>query len=1069
MSKGAEEARSPSIASDNLESKQLLSIVDIIGEGQIEGIVGGLRGIYLNKTPIQDENGGFNFSGVEAEWTTGTQNQLPLSGFSETQKEIPVGLEIKYDTPLVRTIDDPYVDRVRVTVGVSALYKQTPSGDVRRTYVKMAVQVSVAGSWITRKTVELLDKKTRSQYLTSVILDDLPPAPFNIRVVRITPDSNSDYLVNNTLWSSYTEIYDSKFSYPNTALVGLRFDSLLFKGVPTRGYLLRGIRCKIPDNYDPYTRQYSGVWLGEFKTAWTNNPAWIIYDILTNTRYGLAYRFGEIRVDKFMLYSIARYCDELVDDGHGGLEPRFTCNCYITEQTQAYDLINNFFSIFRAMPVWDGVQLSAVIDRPSDPTAIYTNANVVDGKFSYSSTALKDRHTAVRVKYVDPKNGWEPVTEYVADEEAIARFGLNVLDVEAFGCTSRGQAHRVGKWIITTEKYENQTTTFSVGREGLRHLVGDIIEVLDNNCIRSQLGGRIVSVENNIVTLDREVTIDKNSVFSYQDVNANLIKIPVVEQKSPNKLLLENNINADQWAVWILTSKNTDSTLYKTISIVEKNNDTFVITAVEHEPRKQEIVDRGAVFDREKNKSISWGIPPIEGLAVSVTPDSNEYQAVLTWTTPRTLSHIEFQITILRNGKLVSRQTVSETSATLGNLDEGKYTASVRGVSTEDGRLGDESTIYFNISAPETPVQLVFATTGNTVMINPIMSSNIGLGTTFEYYKGLSIDEVVSMKNYLGRTSNRLIDADVQASTTYYYGVVAVNTAGRSGMCTGSATTADDTVGTAGGIFRIKTADGIFPENGDDATQLFHDVLGLYPSRDTVLIVYATDENNNVMKKQSKMFDGAKWIEPALFLDGDLIATGTISGDRLVAYTEIKAPVINGGRITAASITSSGSPPTFQLSENGTLTARNANISGTVRGNIVADTGELNNVVINADCAIRGTLTANQIVGDMTKGVRLTRDTEVHIEPAPFDRCLSIPLLWVNHRLNSDNSTPTEISIDINRRSVQKLSSRGVEGLAVDSLMSTIPANQNMTLKYRVVSDKNGYVPHSVTALIFKN
>lgn len=632
-----------------------------------------------------------------------------------------------------------------------------------------------------------------------------------------------------------------------------------------------------------------------------------------------------------------------------------------------------------------------------------------------------------------------------------------------------GQAHRVGKWIITTEKYESQTITFSVGREGLRHLVGDIIEVLDNNRVMSQLGGRIVSVENNIVTLDREVKIDKNSVFSYQDVNSNLIKTRVIEQKSPNKLMLENNINAEQWAVWILTSNNTESTLCKTISIVEKNNDTFVITAVEHEPRKQEIVDRGAVFDREKNKSISWGIPPIEGLAVSVTPDSNEYQAVLTWTTPRTLSHIEFQITILRNGKLVSRQTVSETSVTMGYLDEGKYTASVRGVSTEDGRLGDESTIYFNISASETPVQLVFLTTSNTVMINPIMSSNIGLGTTFEYYMGLSIEEVVSMKNYLGRTSNRLIDADVQASTTYYYGVVAVNVAGRSGMRTGSTTTADDTVGTAGGIFRIKTDDGIFPENGDDATQLFHDVLGMYPSCDTVLIVYATDENNNVTKKQSKMFDGAKWVVPALILDGDLLATGTISGDRLVAYTEIKSPIINGGAITAASITSSGSPPAFQLSENGTLTARNANISGTVRGNIVADRGELNNVVINANCAIRGTLTANQIVGDITKGVLLVRDKEVYIEPAPFNQCLSIPTLWVNHRLNTNDATPTEISIDINRRSVQKVASKGVEGVTVGSFMLEIPANQNMTLKYRVISDRNGYVPYSVAALIFKN
>ncbi|WP_294844489.1 host specificity protein J [uncultured Gilliamella sp.] len=897
MGKSSGKEKSPSIASDNLESKQQLSIIDIIGEGQIEGPISGLKSIFLNKTPVQADDGSYNFNGVEVEWTSGTQSQLPLSGFSETQNEIPVSLEVKYKTPIVRTITDPYIDRVRVTVGVSSLYGQTTSGDTYRTDVKLAVQISVGNGWVTKKTVELIDKKTRTQYLTSVILDDLPSTPFNIRVARITPDSNSDLLVNNTVWSSYTEIYDAKLSYPNTALVGLRFDSSQFNGVPSRTYLIRGIRCKIPNNYDPILRTYNGIWLGEFKTEWTNNPAWIVYDILKNNRYGMARRFGQFSVDKFMLYSIAQYCDQLVDDGFGGLEPRFTCNCYITEQSQAYDLINNFFSIFRALPIWDGMQLSAVIDRPGDTVAIYTNANVVDGKFTYSSSAMKDRHTAVRVKYIDPNNGWEPVTEYVADDEAIKRFGLNILDVEAFGCTSRGQAHRTGKWIITTEKYERQTVNFSVGRAGLKHLPGDVIGILDNEYVMSQSGGRIAAAVNNIVTLDRDVKIDKNSYLTYQDVNTKLVKVKVLSQKSSNTLVLEQNVNSDQWSTWILTNINVSLRLFKALAISENDDGTHSITALEHEPKKEAIVDNGAVFAPAKNQSISWGIPPIEGLAVSITPDSDEYQAVLSWTTPRTMNHLEFQVAILRNGNLVSRQNVVEMSVTMSNLDEGKYTASVRGISTEDGRLGDESTVFFTIAAPETPTQLVFASTSNTVTIKPIMPSNVGLGTVFEYYKGTTLDEVRTMKNYLGRTSNKLIDADVQASTTYYYGVIAVNAAGRSGMCTGSAKTADDTVGTAGGIFRIKTADGVFPANNDRATQLFHDVLGMWPSRDTVLIVYSADENNNVTKTETKMYDGAKWIEPALFLDGNLLATGSINGDRLVAYSEIKSPIIRGGSI----------------------------------------------------------------------------------------------------------------------------------------------------------------------------
>lgn len=897
MGKSSGKEKTPKIESDNLESKQRLSIIDIIGEGQIEGPVNGLEGVYLNKTPVQANDGSYNFNGVEIEWTSGTQGQEPLTGFTETQNEIPVNLEVKNKTPIVRTITDPYVDRVRITVGVSSLYIQSNRGDIYRTSVKLIVQMGSGDNWITKKTIDLSNKKTRSKYLTSVILDDLPKTPFNIRVVRITPDSNSDLLANNTLWSSYTEIYDAKLSYPNTALVGIKFDSSQFNGVPTRNYLIKGIICKIPDNYDPVMKKYSGIWLGDFKMAWTDNPAWIFYDLMTNDRYGMAARFGNFQIDKFTLYSIAQYCDELIDDGFGNKEPRFSCNCYITKQHQAYNLINNFCSIFRAMPVWDGLQLSAVIDRPADPTAIYTNSNVINGQFNYSSSALKDRHTAARVKYINPDYGWEPVTEYVANDEAIQRFGLNVLDVEAFGCTSRGQAHRVGKWIITTEMLEKQTINFSVGREGLKHLPGDVIEILDSEYTGMKSGGRIISSEKNLVTLDREVDIGTNAIFTYQDINAQLVKVKVVSQKTPKILVLESDLKVDQWSTWILTNVNVKSRLFKATTISENDNGSYTITALEHVPEKYAIVDSGATFTPDNNQHILLSIPAIESLSVNLTPDSEEYQAVLSWTIPRTLNNLEFQVTLLRDDKLVWRQVVSEMSVTLNNLDEGKYTALVRGISTIDGKLGDESMVSFSLEVPKTPIQLVFATTSNTVTIKPIMPANVGLGITYEYYKGNTLQEVKAMTNYLGRTSNRLIDSEVQASTIYYYGVVAVNAAGRSGICIGTATTESDTVGTAGGIFRIKTEQGIFPSVSDEATKLFYDVLGMYPSRDTVLIVYATDENNAVIKSESKMYDGAKWVAPALFLDGNLIATGTISGDRLVSQTEIIAPVIKGGSI----------------------------------------------------------------------------------------------------------------------------------------------------------------------------
>ena len=902
MGKGSKKAKTPYEAPDNLKSHQCLRIIDMWGEGQIKGLVGDLQGVFLNDTPVQAPDGSFNFKGFGAEWVTGTQTQEPLSGFSYTENEIPVNLPVKAITPITRTITDPNVDRVRITVGVSALKSIDNNGNTNRTNVSMSILIGKGDAWRVVKNIDLIDKKSNSQYLTSVVLDELPETPFNIRVVRNTPDSTVQTLSNDTLWSSYTEIYDTKFSYPNTALIGLKFDSEQFSGIPRRNYLIDGTIVNVPDNYNPETREYKGFWSGNFKKAWTDNPAWVLYDVLIKNRYGMGERLGSFGVDKFTLYTVAQYCDQLVDDGFGGKEPRFSCNCNITEQRPAHEVIHDLCSVFRSMPIWNGTQYTAVMDRPSDTVAIYSNANVVDGQFNYTSAALKERHTAVHVRYVDPSNNYDAMTEYVADDELIKRFGLNVAQVDAFGCTSRGQAHRVGKWIIQTEKLETQTVTFSVGREGIRHLPGDIIGIADNDYAGTTIGGRIKSVDGSTITLDRDIEIKniKDAYLSVTDIEMQLQKIKIQAQIAKNKVVLTKEVEVDQYSVWSLYDNKIKPRLFKALSIAENDDGTYSITALEHNPNKEAIVDNGAVFEKESNTIFNWAIPPVEQLQVEVTPESDLYQARLHWSTPRTIQNLKFEVKIYRDDKLVSREVVDTTEYYISDLQQGKFSATVRGVGGEDGRLGDETTIAFSILPPAKPSGLVLTPSAFNIAIRPIMTAVSSLGTQFEFYKGTTKAEVEAKINYLGRAMS-LTDVDCTPDTEYWYGVNAVNVVGRSEMYIANTRTLIAENG-AGGLFRIQTHDGKFPTNNDDATQMFYREFGFYPARDTTLIIYSLGADGKVSHSEARLYNGAQWIEPAMFLDGDLIATGTMRGDRLIAGTEIWAPIIRGGLLAGGGI-----------------------------------------------------------------------------------------------------------------------------------------------------------------------
>ncbi|ELC4279454.1 host specificity protein J, partial [Escherichia coli] len=492
------------------------------------------------------------------------------------------------------------------TFGVQSLVQTTSQGDRNPASVRLLIQLQRNGNWVTEKDVTI-NGKTTSQFLASVILDNLPPRPFNIRMVRETADSTTDQLQNRTLWSSYTEIIDVKQCYPNTAIVGLQVDAEQFGGQQmTVNYHIRGRIIQVPSNYDPEKRTYSGIWDGSLKPAYSNNPAWCLWDMLTHPRYGMGKRLGAADVDKWALYAIGQYCDQTVPDGFGGAEPRMTFNAYLSQQRKAWDVLSDFCSAMRCMPVWNGQTLTFVQDRPSDVVWPYTNCDVVVDDngvgFRYSFSALKDRHTAVEVNYTDPQNGWQTSTELVEDPEAILRYGRNLLKMDAFGCTSRGQAHRAGLWVIKTGLLETQTVDFTLGSQGLRHTPGDIIEICDNDYAGTMTGGRILSIDaaSRTLTLDREVTLPETGAATVNLINGSgkPVSVAITAHPAPDRIQVSTLPDGvETYGVWGLSLPSLRRRLFRCVSIRENTDGTFAITAVQHVPEKEAIVDNGASFE----------------------------------------------------------------------------------------------------------------------------------------------------------------------------------------------------------------------------------------------------------------------------------------------------------------------------------------------------------------------------------------------------------------------------------------------------------------------------------------
>ncbi|ENH4904991.1 host specificity protein J, partial [Escherichia coli] len=981
------------------------------------------------------------------------------------------------------------------------------------------------GNWVTEKDVTI-NGKTTSQYLTSVILNNLPERPFNIRMVRETADSTTDQLQNRTLWSSYTEIIDVKQCYPNTAIVGLQVDAEQFGGQPlTVNYHIRGRIIQVPSNYDPEKRTYSGIWDGSLKPAYSNNPAWCLWDMLTHPRYGMGKRLGAADVDKWALYAIGQYCDQTVPDGFGGTEPRMTFNAYLSQQRKVWDVLGDFCSAMRCMPVWNGQTLTFVQDRPSDVVWPYTNSDVVVDDngvgFRYSFSALKDRHTAVEVNYTDPQNGWQTSTELVEDPDAILRYGRNLLKMDAFGCTSRGQAHRAGLWVIKTELLETQTVDFTLGSQGLRHTPGDIIEICDNDYAGTLTGGRILSIDaaSRTLTLDREVTLPETGTSTVNLINGSgkPVRVDITAHPAPDRIqvsVLPDGVAT--YGVWGLSLPSLRRRLFRCVSIRENTDGTFAITAVQHVPEKEAIVDNGARFE-PLSGSLNSVIPPaVQHLTVEVSASDGQYLALAKWDTPRVVKGVRFSLRLTsgsgENSRLVTTAITADTEHRFSGLPLGEYTLTVRAINSY-GQQGEPATTAFRINAPAAPASIELTPGYYQITAVPVLAvydPTVQYEFWFSEKRITDTAQVEISARYLGTGSQWSVSGPhIKPGRDFWFYVRSVNLVGKSAFVEASGRASNDAEGYLdffrGEIGKTHLAQGMWElidnsqlddemaemkttitETRNEITQTVSKTLEDQSATIQQIQRVQTDTNNDLaalyMLKVQKTKNGIPYvagigagIEDA---DGQPLSNILLQADRIAMINPENGNttplfVAQGNqlfmndvflkRLFAVSITSSGNPPTFSLTPEGRLTARNADISG----HISANSGTLNNVVIAENCTINGTLKAENIIGDLVKcaGVAFpvdgshlangTRTLTVYDDHS-FDRQIIIPpIIYVGSKQESRTSNDiwTECFLHVDQNGRRIYSGRSVTEPGIFSGIIDMPAGGgHITLSFTVSS-----------------
>ncbi|EFK9215325.1 host specificity protein J, partial [Escherichia coli] len=891
-----------------------------------------------------------------------------------------------------------------------------------------------------------------------------------------------------------------------------------------------------PSNYDPEKRTYSGIWDGSLKPAYSNNPAWCLWDMLTHPRYGMGKRLGAADVDKWALYAIGQYCDQTVPDGFGGTEPRMTFNAYLAQQRKAWDVLSDFCSAMRCMPVWNGQTLTFVQDRPSDVVWPYTNSDVVVDDngvgFRYSFSALKDRHTAVEVNYTDPQNGWQTSTELVEDPEAILRYGRNLLKMDAFGCTSRGQAHRAGLWVIKTELLETQTVDFTLGSQGLRHTPGDIIEICDNDYAGTMTGGRILSIDaaSRTLTLDREVTLPETGAATVNLINGSgkPVSVAITAHPAPDRIQVSTLPDGvETYGVWGLSLPSLRRRLFRCVSIRENTDGTFAITAVQHVPEKEAIVDNGASFEPQSGTLNSVIPPAVQHLTVEVSAADGQYLAQAKWDTPRVVKGVRFSLRLTsgsgEDSRLVTTAITADTEHRFSGLPPGEYTLTVRAINSY-GQQGEPATTTFRINAPAVPATIELTPGYFQITAVPrlaVYDPTVQFEFWFSETKIADTSQVETSARYLGTGSQWSVSGPhIKPGKDFWFYVRSVNLVGKSAFVEVSGQPSNDGEGYLEffreKIGKLHLAQGVWEliDNSQLADEMAEMKTSITETRNEITqTVSKTLENQSAtiqqiqrvqkdtnddlaalyMLKVQKTKDGIPYVAGIGAgiedTDGQPLSNILLLADRIAMINPENGNstplfVAQGNqlfmndvflkRLFAVSITSSGNPPTFSLTPEGRLTARNADISG----NVNANSGTLNNVTINENCQIKGKLSANQIEGDIVKTVSksfprtnsyASGTITVRIsDDQKFDRQVMIPPVLFrggkHENFNSNNQQSYWYStcrLRVTRNGQEIFNQSTTDAQGVFSSVIDMPAGQGtLTLTFTVSSSgANNWTP----------
>lgn len=692
--KGNQQPRQPVVAPDSAQSKTYIKELIGLAEGEVDGLANGYQSILLEGTPLQDENGNKNFDNVTVNFRSGTNDQEYIEGFPAVENEIPIDVELKSSTPWVRSFNNLDLDAVRLRLRWGPLRNQDPTnGDVTGYTIEYAVDLQTdGGAWSEVLRAKISDKTSDNYERPHRI--DLPKADSGwlVRVRRITPNSTSEYISDKMYVKAVTEVIDAKLRYPNTALISLQYDAETFGGsVAKLAVDLKGVKIKVPTNYNPETREYVGMWDGTFKRTYSNNPAWIYYDLCTSKRYGIGERITDGMLDKWSLYRLAQYCDELVPDGLGGQEPRFTCNIYLQSAEDAYSILTKLAGVFRAITYWDGDSIVCDADIPQDTYFTYTRANII-GELDYNGTRARDRHNAVKVAWDNPANHYKTEYEFVRDEKAISEMRqVRLLELDAWGCTSRGQAQRAGWWALKSEQLETRTVTFKVGLDGHIPLPGKVIEIADQLFAGRANGGRIsaISADRKSITLDRDDVVavaGDRLVINGENGKAQTRIVQSITGRVITVALAFEEIAPQN--VWVIDAQDLATLKFRVLSVVQSDAHQFTITALEYNRKKFDAIDQGAHYIDVPISIVNPNIQePVSNIVITsedrVDQGINVATMVVSWTQAK--GAVKYLVEWRKDdGSWIKLPITGNNSIEVPGIYAGNYQAKVTAVNASD-------------------------------------------------------------------------------------------------------------------------------------------------------------------------------------------------------------------------------------------------------------------------------------------------------------------------------------------------------------------------------------------------